>query len=704
MDNASSGVFAILMHLLSAAGWHGSDRRVFEAVPHMSDDLSAEDVVQTLKNLEIPATSAFGNLRQITKEDCPSLFIDRRGTMQGVIDARNGKLLVCELGSDNPRWLRPPRRSGQLVRLEKFDIERSELSSVNLFEITRSFGGLFPWLFVASLLTNIMGLATPLLIMVIYDRVIPSESTHLIAALGLAMLIAVATDFCFRMARARAIAHIGSETERQLSHALVRKIMALQLSQIEQTDVERQLARFKQFESLREVFTGQVLSSVLDLPFVLIFLAVLAWIAPWIAFLIGTLALIFIVAAASSLPAQQALNKEAALQNSTLQAHVFETTKQQHEIQRLGLTATWAVRNQTLVARSAAASRRARQFQMIGQALAQSLMAVAGVGAIVISTLSAMSGNMSFGALIAVMSLVWKILTPIVALYSGTPQVFGYFRSKRQVDRVLALSEERTRGAGKSHQKRLHGKISVSSVTFRYSSTGAVALSQASLDIEAHEFVYLSGENNSGKSTLMGLISGLYQTNVGAIALDGIDIRQIAVDDLRQSITYAKRHSEHFYGTIYQNFRLAAPDITEDEVKLAIENMELKDEILGLPEGLHTRLTEAYRTLLPEPTMRALALARCFARDSSIYMFNDPTAGLDSRRQAALASCLEQLRANKKTVILASVDENLLPIAGRFVFMQDGRIVADHRGSSGRRKIKALLDRNRGYAHAKLDI
>ena len=133
---------------------------------------------------------------------------------------------------------------------------------------------------------NIMGLASPLLVMVIYDRVIPSGSIHLIIALSALMIAALSTDFAFRMARARTIAHIGSETERNLSHALVRKIMALQISQIEKTDVERQLARYKQFESIRDAFTGQVLRSLLDLPFVLIFLAVLAWIAPPIFLLI----------------------------------------------------------------------------------------------------------------------------------------------------------------------------------------------------------------------------------------------------------------------------------------------------------------------------------------------------------------------------------------------------------------------------------
>ncbi|MEM6891741.1 MAG: ATP-binding cassette domain-containing protein, partial [Pseudomonadota bacterium] len=427
----------------------------------------------------------------------------------------------------------------------------------------------------------------------------------------------------------------------------------------------------------------------------LIFLAVLAWIAPSIFLLISALIVIFFIVAVVSFPRQQSLNDEAARDKAALQAHIFETTQHQKDIQRLGLVTTWSWRNERLATRAASSGRSARQFQMVGQGLSQSLMAVAGVGSIAISTLAAIEGDMTFGALIAVMALVWKVLTPIVALHSGAPQFLGYIQSRKQVDRVLALPEERVRGAGQSHQKKLKGQVSVSNVTFRYSSTGAIAMSQVNLDIAAEEFVCLSGETNSGKSTLMSLVAGLYQTGIGSISLDGIDIRQIAVDDLRQSITYADGTGEHFYGTIYQNFRLSAPDITEREVTEAILNMGLKRELDAMEDGIHTRLTEAFRASMSDSTLRALALARSFARESSLYMFNNPSMGLDKHRQAALKSCLGAMHKAKKTVIIATNDDELMPLAHRFVLMQQGQIVIDDNGPRGLRKVKAVLARDR---------
>ncbi|MEM6387564.1 MAG: ABC transporter transmembrane domain-containing protein [Pseudomonadota bacterium] len=695
MTAASNVALPMLTNLLSAAGWHGSNRRVFEAVPHMSGDLSVIDVLNTLDNLEIPTSHSIGSLHNLTAEDTPLLFIDGKQRMFAILEVGENGLLVAEPGKPDAVWKPTWRARGNMIRLERFDVEVADINPQNVFEFVREFSGMFPWLFVASLLTNVMGLASPLLIMVIYDQVIPSGSVHLAIALAFFMAAALMADFAFRMARARTIAHIGSETERKLSHALVRKIMSLQISQIEKTDVERQLARFKQFEALREAFTGQVLGSLLDLPFVLIFLAVIAWIAPPIFLLITALIVIFTVVAVASFPKQQFLNNEAARDKAALQAHVFETTQHQKDIQRLGLVPTWGQRNERLATRAASSGRKARQFQMVGQGLSQSLMAVAGVGSIAISTVLAIEGSMTFGALIAVMALVWKVLTPIVSLYSGAPQFFGYMQSRKQVDRVLALPEERVRGAGQSHQKKLKGQISVSNVTFRYSSSGAIALSQVNFDVEAEEFVCLAGETNSGKSTLMSLVAGLYQTSVGSISLDGIDIRQIAIDDLRQSVTYANGASAHFYGTIYQNFRLAAPDITEEETIDAIYNMGLKRELDAMEAGIHTRLTEAFRASMSDSTLRALALARSFARGSSLYMFNNPSVGLDIRRRAALKSCLADLHAAQKTVILATNDEDLMPLAKRFVFMQQGQIVIDDHGPGGLRKVKAILARNR---------
>ncbi|ABG33198.1 ABC transporter ATP-binding protein [Roseobacter denitrificans] len=692
MDKAVSPSFNLLNQLMSAAGWHSSQNRLFEAVPHMSDELTPFDMVSTFRNLGVPTSSQRCKLNEIEADDCPALFVDTQDCMQAILDADQGNLLVCQLGDTDPRWVKASSLAGRLVRLERFQNEQNAKTRYSFSQITRPFKGLMPWLFIASFMSNLASLATPLLIMVIYDRVIPSGSVDLITSLALVALILLATDAGFRLIRYRVIAHMGRETELGLGLALFQKILALPVSQIQKASVEQQLARFRQFESLRDVFTGQILVAVLDLPFTLIFLAVLYILSPQIAFLIVALIIVFVVITCITLPIQTSRNASAAEHKAALQSYMFETAQNQQAIQRLGLIDHWTKQGEAMNRKAARATRLASQLQLVTQNLGQSLMAIAGLGAVILGTLSAMQGTMSFGALIAVLSLVWKVLTPLQALYANSAQIVSFQNSKTQSDRVLNLPEEMVRGVAQNHQKTLKGQISVSGVTHRYDSASAPVLSQVSMDIKANEFVVLGGSSNSGKTTLLNLLQGFYQPSLGSIQIDDLDLRHIAVDDLRRSVSYCLSPPELFYGTIYQNFKLAAPSLSRDDVIEALVQMDLLEEIDGFTDGLDTRLSEAFRSTLPLSTLRALGISRTIARGGSVCMLNEPFAGLDTKHRAALLRTMQDLKGSR-TFIVATQDISVAQLADHYIFLQNGRVVADDLGNAGLKKFNALLNR-----------
>ncbi|MGC3940143.1 peptidase domain-containing ABC transporter [Roseobacter sp. EG26] len=690
MQSSINPGLALLEKLMLAAGWHSNQRTLFEAAPHLVQDLSSEDLITTLQNLGVPLSSANVRQTEVAKSDCPSMFIGSSGRLQAILDQKDDLILVCDLNDQEPEWVKPSSESGKLVKLDRFGQTNEHASYESFRSITRGFRGLLPWLLIASLMTNLMGLATPLLVMVIYDRVIPTGSVSLVVSLSLAALLVLVADAGFRFARSKSVAYVGRVVEHRLGLSLFKKLMSLPLEQVQKSEVEQQISRFKQFEGLRDIFSGQVLTTILDLPFVLIFLALLFALAPQVGFLIVGLGAIFIVAIWVTLPVQQSLNMSASQVKARQQSYMFETVGQQRNIYRLGLGKIWRERYAPLALEAAEASRKARKFQLICQAFAQSLMAIAGVGAIVLSTLSAMSGSMTFGALIAVMSLVWKVLTPLQSLYANAPQVVGFLKSKQQVDRVLALPQETVRGAASTHQKSFDGQISFSGVTHRFPGATDPVLSQISLEIPAREFVVIAGNNGSGKTTLLGLIIGLYKPIIGSVQLDGIDLRQIPTDDLRQSFSYAQKNPEIFYGTLLQNFRLASPTARVEDIENAIAAVGLTSEVAKFPDGLDTRLSEAYRETLPRATSSALALARCFTRPASIYLLNEPYTGLDYMRKAAVTAHLERLKG-EHTIILISDDPDHLRLADRCIFMANGRIVSNDTGRNGRKKMEALI-------------
>ena len=689
MESTLPSAINLLNRVMSAAGWHSNHNRLFEAVPHMSDRLSADDMIRTLENLGVPLAFENCTAREVVSKDCPALFIRDDGKISAIFDVDGGKLLVCGLEDDQPQWQTTQNERGRLIRLERFISEQALETAMGFSRIWDEFSGLFSWLVFASFMTNMAGLATPLLIMVIYDRVIPSGSVDLVISLGLAVLLTLAADFGFRYARSTAVAYMGRRAEHQMGLALFRKLLALPIDQIQKSDVEQQLARFRQFESLRDIFSGQVMTTLLDLPFILIFLTVLFILCPPVAWLVICLAVVFALAICLSLPTLKKQSALAGQYKTQLQSHVYEAIEKQRAIQALGLTQRWKDRNIVLVRQAAQSARKSSTLSLVSQAFGQSLMSIAGIGAVAISAQGAIAGDISFGTLIAVMALVWKVLTPLQAVYSNAPQIHSFISSKRQSDRVLSLPEEVVRGVGQSHQKEFNGRITFNGVTHRYDATSAAAHSQVSLDIQPGEFAVLCGDSTSGMTSLFDLICGFRQPSIGTIQFDDVDVRQIAVDDLRHAITYEQSRSQHFYGTVYQNFRLVSPGLGEKDVIDALAALDMLDEVEKFPEGIHARLSESFRDALSTTTLRALALARSVSRSGPVLLLNEPTSGLDQRRKDALVNELARQKG-ARTILVATSDQSLIELGDRFIFLSQGRIVANDSGLSGRKKLAAL--------------
>lgn len=694
-DLTLSNASALLHRLLSAGGWQGTDAAIFEGMPHLSERLSGNDLVTTLENLEIPLTQVTCRQNEIARSDCPALFLSDDGHCLAVLDARDGELLTIAPGIDKAAWQAARRVQGRLVQIERYGTQVQPKTPASVGEIVAVMRPMLPWLCLASLMTNLMGLATPLLVMVIYDRVIPSGSLELLLSLILAVAVIALADTCFRYARTIAVAFVGRSIEQRLALALFRKLMLLPLAQLQRTSVDQQIARFRQFESLRDLFTGQVMTTVLDTPFTPIYLALLFVLAPPAAILILATIAMYCVASAVSVSIQQRRDAQAFEESARLRTLVHDAVLHQKAIADLGLRASWTARHASLTERAEVASCKAQHSQAINQSFAQSLMGLAGIGSIFYSTQAAMAGDMSFGALIAVIALVWKVLGPIQALYGSLPQILAYRRSRLQADRVLGLPEERTRGISKAHQKTLSGGVALQGVTFRPDPSRPPVLSQVSLSVAPGELVLIYGTHAAGGSGLLDLIGGLHHPTIGTVEHDGIDIRQIAVDDLRRSASYHLPNSDFFHGTILQNFRLAVPSIDEDAVRSALCQLSLETEVSAFPEGLNTRMTEAFKTSLPEGTLPALSLARTMARHAPLYLFDEPTARLDGVRRTAFRAWLKGLKG-KRTVVVATPDRSFLSLADRVVYLDQGRVVVNDTGQTGLKKLNAVFARAGG--------
>lgn len=680
----------LLQNLLAAGGWRNSTAAISEALPHFSQELDPGELRRTIENLRVPFSEVRCRETAITAEDCPALVIPDRGPVYLARGECDGGLRIDRAGEAGQRVLPKTRRMVQVLRIEAHQRRSAEKRPSTVAGTLTAIKPMLPWLLLASLLSNCLGLLTPLLIMAIYDRVIPTGSVDLLVSLAIGVCVILAADFSFRQSRSLALAHVGRQVEHTLSIELFRKLMALPLQQMQKSDVDQQLSRFRQFEALRDMFSGQVMSCLLDLPFALIFLSVLMYLAPQVGLLTLGACFIFVLLSCACIPTQRRLDAQAAETSLASRSVLQDAVIHQRALVNLGLAKTWRLRSAPLIEEAVLASRRACQFQTSMQSLAQTVTAMATVAAIVLSARAALIGDLSFGGLIAVIALVAKVIAPLHALHANMAQILAFQDSRTQADRVLALPGELELGQATSHQKTLQGAIRFSGVTYRPDPLTAPILSQVSFFSSPGEVVLVLGNGIAGRTAVLELINGLYVPQAGTIEHDSIDARQIARDDLRRSISATQRTADMFYGTVAQNFSLGSPTISPVEMQQALADVGLEAATDGLADELDTRLRDDAASHLPESTLQALSLARSIARSTPIYLFSEPTNGLNARSRAHFKSWVERQKG-ERTIFVATSDLSFLQLADRFLFIDEGRLTVNDNGEKGLKKIKAML-------------
>lgn len=668
---------------------------VRNALPHLTGKLVASHYITTLQNLGAKLQHSKVKLKDLTTNDLPCLFLTRSGPVALVLAAEDGRWKIRTAADGALRWISQGDLSGTAVRIgsQENAVDRAEQGG--FAEKFNGFRKIIASLLVASLFTNLAALASPLLVMVIYDQIIPTKSISTVVSFAIAACVVILLDISLRSIRALAVAHMGSLVEKELGLSLFKKLSHLPLSNLEKSGVHEQIARLRQFEGFRDIFSGSLFTTFLDLPFSLIFISVLFYLSPMVGFLLVGVIVVFAISSFISLVVQRSLTEKSAMTRNAQQQLLYEASKNVLLIQRLGAEEYWKNRLEKAAEAAADAARRAKRVQLIAQTFGQSLMMAAGAGTIAFGAASTVSGDVTIGALIALMTLVWRVLGPIQTLYSSSNQLKGFITGFQQIKRVLSLETELVQSVTGGSVKKFSGRINISNVTHRFDSTREPVLSGVSLYINPGEVTVFCGLSGSGRSTLFNLINRLYTPTGGAIYFDGVDYRQIAVDDLRRAVTAERQYTDFFHGTIRQNFELANPIVTSKEISIVIDALGLSSYIRKLPHGIETRMNEAFQKRMSKSLGKSLGLARCLLRDSNIYLLDQPGSGLDSSHEHRFLTCLKAMRG-ARTVLMTSDRPSHWELADNIVFLDRGKVLINEPRATALPKIKALYRRVEG--------
>ena len=526
----------------------------------------------------------------------------------------------------------------------------------------------------AALLINLFALGMPLFTMNVYDRVVPNfaQETLWVFAAGLTLVLIL--DYAIRLMRGHFVDLASSRIDLKLSSLIMERVLGMRLSH-KPASVGAFASNLRSFETVRDFFASATVTALIDLPFALLFLLVLAWISWPLVFLplIGIVLVIIYsyIVQHKMHDLSETTFRAAALRNATLvesltaletiKAHGAESQMQEKWEKATAFLARVSGELRLLSSSSTNGVATLQQFVNI-------MVVIAGVYLI-------HEKMLTMGGLIAATMLSGRAMGPLGQVVGLLLQFQNAKTALAALEKVMETPSERSDQSAFIHRPEIRGEIEFRNVTFSYPGRQEEVLRGLNFRITPGERVVVIGRIGSGKSTLQKLLLGLYAPTGGAVLLDGVDLRQLDPADLRRNVGYVEQDSILFFGSLRDNIAIRAPYADDLAIVAAAELAGLTSFVNHHPEGFDMPISERGESL-SGGQRQGIAIARAVLMDPPVLLLDEPTSAMDYTSETQLK---ERIRVftQHKTMIIVTHRSSLMDLADRIIVMDDGRIVAD---------------------------
>lgn len=525
----------------------------------------------------------------------------------------------------------------------------------------------------ASVFINLLGLATAMFSMQVYDRVVPNNGLSTLWVLTGGVFIAIVLELIMRYARSVQIDKTCKEIDLSLSNTFFVRALAIRMDQRPST-VGSFAAQIKLYESVRNFMTSTTLFLMVDVPFALVFVGIIYLIAGPVA--IVPLLLIPVAIAAgvmfikplaklSGLNIKEQNQKHGLLIESIDAAESIKSLKAQDHFSNRWDSAEQVIGENEL---------RIKKFTSLSSALTNFIQQLAYVGIVAFGVYEIIEGNLTMGALIAVTIIGGRALNPLASIANVIVQ---WQQSKMALEGLnqimLAQSDNENKlGTPMLKPSDVKASMTMSKVAFGYDDQ-MVSLNIDGLHIDEGERIAVIGNNGSGKSSLLKLLSGLYHAKEGRILLDGVDIAQISPDFLRDTVFYLPQDARLFAGSLKDNLTMGV-DVDDDQVLQACKKTGLDKLIAHHPRGLGLMISEGGHGL-SGGQRQLVAATRMMLRNPKIYLLDEPTSSMDASSENALTKAIFDNLPKDSTLLMVTHKMSLLSFVDRIIVVDQGRIV-----------------------------
>ncbi|PTM91469.1 type I secretion system permease/ATPase [Mycoplana dimorpha] len=691
-------------------GRPSSDTVLYSGLPdEITESLDFNDVQQMAERVGLQVIQHSERDCRTGNFDCPAIVVFREGGVLPLLEVLPDGSYVTELApiAGVPLTLSPAElaRRGAVAAFAftLFYENASEEALVGtaaeiekrhwLASTLASYWRTYLRVIVAALFINLIALASPLFTMNVYDRVLPNKAIPTLWVLACGISLAYVFDFLLKTARSSLIDYAGRKADLRLSQLIFDKVLNSTLASRPMSTGEY-ASRITQYEFVREFFTSNTIGVLIDSLFVFVFLGVIYLIAGWLA-IIPTVA--FILSVCVGFYAQAKIGKRiaaAANEASRRQSLLVETISTIETLKSLRAEATMLRRWQELSKYSSRTSEEIKHISSNAINMTTFLQQMTSVLIVVAGTYEFAEGRIAMGAIIAAVMLAGRAGAPFGQIAMTLARFRQATMSLRILNKVMEQPDDRPNTVGFVNRQIRQGSFSFQNVSFCYPGSDHPVINELSFSAAPGEKIGIIGRIGSGKTTVGRLLDGLYAPTVGRILIDGVDLRQYHVAEVRGAVAVAGQSSDLFSGTVKENLLLGRADATDEEL-LEVARISGVDEfVANNPRGFDMAVGERGANL-STGQKQALTIARLLLTRPKVVFLDEPSGAMDLVSERHLISKLRSAFGPETTLLIATHRHSMLELVDRLIVIDKGRIIAD---GPKRAVIEAMQRRSGGQS------
>ncbi|OWU80806.1 ABC transporter ATP-binding protein [Oceanicola sp. 22II-s10i] len=674
-----------LVELCRAQGVSASAVRLTDGLPWSADTPMPDDLATlALRRINMSCRFSREPLTSFPAHTLPILvFLKDGGTvvLEKLTD-REATVILPEADGGRLVWPRADleaRRSGRVLISKPIDIVSDRLDEPDPDKRHWILGPVLKnwWIYrdvvVASFAANLLAVATALFSMQVYDRVVPSNAFDTLWILASGVGLAILLELLLRVTRASLIDISGRDLDLRLSAQLFERVANMRLvHQPASTGVFANQVR--DFATVREFFTSGTVTALCDIPFVLIFIAVIWFIGGPIALVTVTGVLMTLVPGMIMQKRLARASRESAREAAALNGLLLETISNLETVKASRAETRLQRAHSQLSATMAGTAVRTRRLTTLMSQMVGGVQKLTYAGVIIAGVYLISAGELTVGSLIACTMLSSRTLTPM-------GQVAGLLARWQQVraaleglDRIINTPVERPADRHFVRAASLRGDYRLEKVAFRHDPQAPPVVDIPSLSIPAGERIALLGGNGAGKSSFMRLMAGLIDPQEGTILLDDLALGQIDPIDRRRQIGYLPQSVALFQGTLRDNLLLDHGLHSDEELLGALDAVGLGTFVRRHVRGLDLQIHGNGN--VSGGQRQAIGLARVLLQDPRIVLLDEPTAAFDHVTENHVIAHLKTWLEGR-TVIISTHKRELLSLTQRTLVLKDGKVARD---------------------------